>query len=81
MSLAVLILYLLQFVLLTTIIEAKVSSSVTYFNLCFFKLQAGYEQAKKELQNEEWEIKIGGIEKIVTIARKDPEVINLKLLK
>ena len=43
--------------------------------------QATYEQAKKDLQMDEWEEKITGIEKIVTIVRKAPEILrnDLKL--
>ena len=36
--------------------------------------QPAYEQAKKDLQQDEWETELSGIEKIVTIARKAPEV-------
>lgn len=38
--------------------------------------QVTYEQAKKDLGKEEWEEKLTGIEKIVTIVRKSPEVLR-----
>lgn len=41
--------------------------------------QAAYEEAKKQLQKEEWEVKLNGIEKIVTIARNAPDVLRLDL--
>ena len=39
-----------------------------------FQFQPVYEQAKKDLKTDEWETELAGIEKIVTIARKAPEV-------
>ena len=36
--------------------------------------EAAYEKACKDLQTGEWEIEVAGVEMIVTLARKDPEV-------
>ena len=35
---------------------------------------AAYEKACKDLQSGEWEIEVAGVEMIVTLARKAPEV-------
>ena len=35
---------------------------------------AAYEKACKDLQTGEWEIEMAGVEMIITLARKDPEV-------
>ena len=44
-------------------------------HLVFFSfLQPAYEEAKKQLEKDEWEAKITGIEKVVTVSRKAPEV-------
>ena len=36
--------------------------------------QKSYEAAKKKLESDDWSTEIAGIETIVTIARKSPEV-------
>ena len=38
----------------------------------FFK--PAYVEAKNQLEKDEWEAKISGIEKVVTVSRKAPEV-------
>ena len=44
-----------------------------------YNFQTAYEQAKKDFAKEEWADKLSGIEKIVTIARKAPEVLKVDL--
>ena len=46
--------------------------SLIFFFFSF--LQPAYEEAKKQLEKDEWEAKITGIEKVVTVSRKAPEV-------
>ena len=45
----------------------------------FELFQPAYEAAKKDFAQEEWTDKLSGIEKIVTIARKAPEVLKVDL--
>ena len=49
-----------------------ISKNLTCFFFSF--LQPAYEEAKKQLEKDEWEAKITGIEKVVTVSRKAPEV-------
>ena len=48
-------------------------------NWNILQFQTAYEQAKKDFAKEEWADKLSGIEKIVTIARKAPEVLKVDL--
>ena len=48
--------------------------NVKNLNNFFTFLKPAYEEAKKQLEKDDWEPKISGIEKVVTISRKAPEV-------
>ena len=39
-------------------------------------LQTAYEEAKRQIEKEDWEPKISGIEKIVAVTRKAPDVMK-----